>query len=687
MRYLHYADAEKIAPKLKEQITGIAQAAAGRAGGAGAAGGGSAQPQAEKNAMIWADPTNNALVITAPPKIMRAIMDIIDKLDIRRPQVLVEAIIVEVDVDKNAELGVNWAAFSNGARAFPSASFVSPVGGTSIVDLAGAVAESRQRRHHAAAGHDHRHRPHRRHRREFRGHAARHPRRHQHQRHRHALGGDHGQPGSRAEGGAGGAVRHRPVHQHAAVTGGTVNPFQTIQREEVGTILKVTPQITPEGKAVMLKISIESSSIGQKPAGAVDLITNKRTITTNVLIEDGGIVVLGGLIEDNSVKGENRVPYLGSIPIIGQLFKTRNATSTKNNLMIFIRPKILRDQAPGGLRDGSPSTTTCATSSAACDQTEVLPLLPGVTRGTLTAIPQAATGAHRRATAPPAPSAPGPTVPPTPAAPHCGAARATGPQCHGQPGLGRTASELHRRAPGEAVNELATPRLHPADADASGRRLSFAFAKRHGVLVNRVVNGVAECTYRESASPLALAEVRRYLRRSLQLERVPEAEFDALLRRAYEAGSDAMQAVEGLDDTTDLAHLAQDLPEQADLLESDDDAPIIRLINAVLTQAVKENASDIHVEPFENRLVVRFRVDGVLREVLQSKRAVAPLVVSRIKVMSQPRHRREAPAAGRPHQPDASPGARSTCASPPSPPVTASGWCCVSWTSRPAGWT
>ncbi len=128
--------------------------------------------------------------------------------------------------------------------------------------------------------------------------------------------------------------------------------------------------------------------------------------------------------------------------------------------------------------------------------------------------------------------------------------------------------------------------------------------------------------------------MRRYLRRSLKLERVPDAQFDELLRQAYEAGSDAMQAVEGLDDTTDLAHLAQELPEQADLLDSEDDAPIIRLINAVLTQAVKENASDIHVEPFENRLVIRFRVDGVLREVLQSKRAVAPLVVSRIKVMS-----------------------------------------------------
>jgi len=167
------------------------------------------------------------------------------------------------------------------------------------------------------------------------------------------------------------------------------------------------------------------------------------------------------------------------------------------------------------------------------------------------------------------------------------------------------------------------------------RRLSFAFAKRHGVLVKTVSDGVAECAYRIGSPPAALAEVRRYLRLPLKLERVDEASFDAMLRMAYEAGSSAMQAVEGFEDATDLAHLAQDLPEQADLLDSEDDAPIIRLINAVLTQAVRENASDIHVEPFENRLVIRFRVDGVLREVLQSKRAVAALVVSRIKVMSK----------------------------------------------------
>jgi general secretion pathway protein E len=167
------------------------------------------------------------------------------------------------------------------------------------------------------------------------------------------------------------------------------------------------------------------------------------------------------------------------------------------------------------------------------------------------------------------------------------------------------------------------------------QRVGFAFAKRHGVLVKRIHDGIAECVYRPGVSPLAIAEVRRYLGIPVRLEKVEETFFDSLLRQAYEAGNDAMEAASGVEESTDLAHLAQEIPEQADLLESEDDAPIIRLINAVLTQAVKENASDIHVETFENRLVIRFRVDGVLREVVQSKRAVAPLVVSRIKVMSK----------------------------------------------------
>jgi general secretion pathway protein E len=167
-------------------------------------------------------------------------------------------------------------------------------------------------------------------------------------------------------------------------------------------------------------------------------------------------------------------------------------------------------------------------------------------------------------------------------------------------------------------------------------RLPFAFAKRHGVLVRGVVDGKAQIVYREGAQPSSVAELRRFLGIPLIIERVAETAFDELLRKAYEGGSgEAGQIVEGIEGETDLAGLAEGLPEPSDLMESEDDAPVIRLINAVLTQAIKENASDIHIEPYENRLVIRFRVDGVLREVLQTKRAVAPLLISRVKVMSR----------------------------------------------------
>lgn len=414
VRYLHYADAEKIAPKLKEQITGIAQASGG--GAAGAAGA-QASPlaQAEKNAMIWADPSNNALVITAPPKIMRAVMDIIDKLDIRKPQVLVEAIIAEVDVTKDSELGVNWAAFSQGGTV-PIGSFVSPVGGTSIVDLATAAQNPANISTTLLTG--------------------------------TTLG-----IGRIAGTGVNFAAMLRAIrsdtdtnviatpsavtmdNQEAelkvaqevpfitgqytsgtAVTGGAVNPFQTIQREEVGTILKVTPTISPEGGNVMLKISIESSSIGAKPAGAVDLVTNKRTITTTVLIEDGGVVALGGLIEDDSTKSEARVPGLGSIPIIGYLFKNRAATSTKNNLIMFIRPKILRDPAQAAYETDL-KYNYLLEQQKSLKTHDAIPLLPGVSRGQMPpmnrselAIPGVAPNTPRGQATPnaPAPSAAAP---------------------------------------------------------------------------------------------------------------------------------------------------------------------------------------------------------------------------------------------------------------------------------------
>jgi general secretion pathway protein E len=172
--------------------------------------------------------------------------------------------------------------------------------------------------------------------------------------------------------------------------------------------------------------------------------------------------------------------------------------------------------------------------------------------------------------------------------------------------------------------------------DASAKVLPFAFAKKHGVLIRGVEDGVAHAVYRTGASPLSLAEARRFAGMSLKMTRVSVEEFDALLQQSYEQGSQmAMQMVGDLDEHTDLLQVAQELPEPSDLLESVDDAPIIRFINAVLTEAVKENASDVHIEPYENRLGVRFRIDGVLQEVLQTRRALAPLVVSRIKVMSK----------------------------------------------------
>jgi general secretion pathway protein D len=129
-----------------------------------------------------------------------------------------------------------------------------------------------------------------------------------------------------------------------ASVNGTTSPFETIQREEVGTILKVTPHIS-EGNTIQLKIEQEDSSPGAKLADSSDISTNKRSIKTTILIEDGGIIVLGGLMQDTVTESEDRVPVLGAIPLIGNLFKSRSGSRQKSNLLVFLRPKILRDQA------------------------------------------------------------------------------------------------------------------------------------------------------------------------------------------------------------------------------------------------------------------------------------------------------------------------------------------------------
>ncbi|MEX0900153.1 MAG: type II secretion system ATPase GspE [Gammaproteobacteria bacterium] len=170
----------------------------------------------------------------------------------------------------------------------------------------------------------------------------------------------------------------------------------------------------------------------------------------------------------------------------------------------------------------------------------------------------------------------------------------------------------------------------------TARRLPYAFAKRHGVVIAAVHDDTVEVMHRPELTAEAIAELRRFAARPLKLTEVAPEVFDGLLRTSYEVGAGGAQAaVDAFDEDLDLARVAEELGEPEDLLESEDDAPIIRLINALLTEAVKLNASDIHIEPFENRLVVRFRVDGVLREILAPKRALMPLIVSRIKVMAK----------------------------------------------------
>jgi general secretion pathway protein D len=348
VRYMRYADAEKIAAKLKEQASATVAVTGSAPPGSppgGAAGGGAAR--LGDDITLWAEPETNALVITAPPKVMRSLNQIIDKLDIRRPQVLVEAIIVEVSADKTANLGVNWAIDGSNESNAPVGGFIQDIAGADIADVAGAI--------NSGVG---------------------------------IPAGFTVGVGRLSDTGISFAAMLRALRNDAhtniistpsiltmdnqeaqikvaqevpfltgqfASTGtgspGEVNPFQTIQRQEVGTILKITPQIS-EGATVMLKIEQEASTLSES-SQAVDLITNKRTITTNVLVEDGGIIALGGLISDSLTEGEQRVPFLGKIPIIGNLFKARSGRKIKTNLIVFIRPKILRDGSQAAIETSS----------------------------------------------------------------------------------------------------------------------------------------------------------------------------------------------------------------------------------------------------------------------------------------------------------------------------------------------
>ncbi|HUS24233.1 MAG TPA: type II secretion system ATPase GspE [Candidatus Binatia bacterium] len=173
--------------------------------------------------------------------------------------------------------------------------------------------------------------------------------------------------------------------------------------------------------------------------------------------------------------------------------------------------------------------------------------------------------------------------------------------------------------------------------DTPLKRPPFAFAKRHGVIVTEDRGDHVRIVSRPGVSLDAVQETQRFLQRPVKLSRVTPEEFDALLQRTYEGQTGAAAGLmEGLEDEeADLDSLSQALNEAQDLLEGSDDAPIIKFINGLLVEAIRENASDIHIETFENRLTVRFRVDGVLREVMSPPKMLAPRIVSRIKVMAK----------------------------------------------------
>jgi len=343
VRYLRYADSEELATKLQQHFSAQIQATAGQAAGA----------TSTNSVSVWADTQTNAIVINAPPKMMRSLMQIVDKLDIRLDQVLVEAIIVEVIADKTAELGVTWAIVDDSAN--------TPVGATNFPDFGPGVVQIG-----GAAG----------------------------------SGGQVDPTGLLGEGitvglgritdaGVSFASIIRALNGDADTniistpsivtldneeatlnvgqevpfvtgsysntggnTGGSVNPFQTIQRQQIGVKLAITPQIN-EGDSMLLTISQEISSIAQSAAGAVDLITNQRIIETKVIVDDGEILVLGGLLEDVLRESDQRVPVLGRIPILGNLFRSRKTDKVKTNLLVFIRPTILRDAAQTALETNS----------------------------------------------------------------------------------------------------------------------------------------------------------------------------------------------------------------------------------------------------------------------------------------------------------------------------------------------
>jgi general secretion pathway protein D len=289
--------------------------------------------------MIQADSVTNSLIVTAPDHIYDDIHAIIQKLDVRRAQVYVEAMIAEVNVSKAGEFGIQWAVAGSAASGLTGGVISSLAnGGNSIASISNALlAKTGSVPEGFNVG---------------------------------VFNGDPtkgtaslGALASAIERSGDGNVLSTPnlqtmdneearivvgqnipiVTGTQAATGSNPNPFTTVERRDIGIKLKIRPQIS-EGGAITLTVAQEVSSIDSSVnTGGTGIATKVRTIETKVLVDDGQIIVLGGLIEDRQTSNESRVPLLSSLPLIGHLFRYQSRSQQKVNLMVFLRPMILRD--------------------------------------------------------------------------------------------------------------------------------------------------------------------------------------------------------------------------------------------------------------------------------------------------------------------------------------------------------
>lgn len=314
---LQYADATKLVPIL-ETVSGSIQK------------GVKDQSISNVDVKIRAHEPLNALIVTAPPSVMETMRSVIAELDTRRTQVLVEAIIVEVSEDISRDLGIKWQTnLETDDAVFGSVSALPSVISDGIT-VTGGVASAGTG---LALGY-------------FKGSELRGLIR--------ALEGNSqanilstpsivALDNEQAEILVGSNV---PFVTGSIQRAGDINPFQTIQRQDIGITLKIKPRIN-NSNSLTLEIEQKVESIGQTDARTADIITNKRELKTRVLIENDDVLVLGGLMSDEVSENESKVPFLGDIPILGRLFRSTSNFTSKRNLMVFIHPIILADRASG----------------------------------------------------------------------------------------------------------------------------------------------------------------------------------------------------------------------------------------------------------------------------------------------------------------------------------------------------